>query len=89
MVMASFGTAVFVVIVWVILWLFLYFSKCDRFMRPRYWRCRFFHNLVPHEYWKMAPFGIGGGQDAWCLKCETCDSYYEISESRYRQLTGG
>ncbi len=63
----------------------MFFTDRYRFFSCYYWRCLVFHSLVIHKYWKMNGWGVGGGRDAWCLKCEDCDSRYTINEDIHRE----
>lgn len=84
--LASFGAIVILVLMYALIRIFLYFTKRDRILKLSYWRCLFFHELHPVEYWKMAPCGIGGGSNAWALRCTECKCSFDITESRYRGL---
>ena len=68
-----------------VIFIIMSFSQCSRLITPVYWRCRIFHTMTPHKYWKMRSFGVGGGRDAWELKC-TCGMCYPIPEFKFDEL---
>jgi len=52
---------------------------------PGYYWCRKRHELEALTYYKMAPFGIGGGTRKYYLKCKVCGKEYDSTEEEYKE----